>query len=66
MIEVFIRVCLSAQKTINIPRSAVKQYLGTGKSYKGYIFILVKYNIIWIFNKRVNSKKAILRVVDYA
>lgn len=26
-------------ETLNIPRSAVKQYLGTGKSYKGYIFI---------------------------
>ena len=26
-------------ETLNISRSTVKQYLGTGKSYKGYIFI---------------------------
>lgn len=26
-------------ETLNISRSAVKQYLGTGKSYKGYFFI---------------------------
>jgi DNA-binding CsgD family transcriptional regulator len=29
-------------ENLNISRSTIKQYLNTGKSYKGYIFVLVE------------------------